>query len=60
MDGWIETTILCKIVIVTESIAMIFFRYGHQYQYFQRIVAVYEREPDNFPRLMELMQDIQE
>ena len=35
-------------------------RYGQQYQYFQRIVAVYETEPDNFPRLMELMQDIQE
>jgi len=35
-------------------------RYGQQYQYFQRIVAVYETEPDNFPRLTELMQDIQE
>jgi len=35
-------------------------RYGHQYQYFQRIVAVYETDPDNFPRLIELMQDIQE
>ena len=35
-------------------------RYGQQYQFFQRIVAVYETEPDNFPRLMELMQDIQE
>lgn len=35
-------------------------RYGHQYQYFQRIVAVYETEPDNYPRLMELMADIQE
>ncbi|KAL7462153.1 hypothetical protein ACHAXS_002542 [Conticribra weissflogii] len=35
-------------------------RYGTQYQYFQRIVRVYETEPDNFPRLMELMQDIQE
>jgi peroxin-19 len=35
-------------------------RYGKQYQYFQRIVAVYETEPDNFPRLMELMHDIQE
>ena len=31
-------------------------RYGTQYQYFQRIVAVYETEPDNFPRIMELMQ----
>ena len=31
-------------------------RYGAQYQYFQRIVAVYETEPDNFPRIVELMQ----
>ncbi|KAH8049492.1 hypothetical protein JL720_15589 [Aureococcus anophagefferens] len=29
------------------------------YQYFQRVVAVYETEPDNFPRLMELLQDLQ-
>ena len=35
-------------------------RYGTQYQYFQRIVRVYETEPNNFDRLMELMQDIQE
>lgn len=35
-------------------------RYGQQYQYFQRIVHVYERDPENYPRLMELMQDIQE
>jgi peroxin-19 len=35
-------------------------RYGTQYQYFQRIVAVFETEPDNYPRLMELMNDIQE
>lgn len=35
-------------------------RYGKMYQGFQRIVAVYETEPDNFARLMELMQDIQE
>lgn len=34
-------------------------QYGTQYQYFQRIVAVYEREPENFPRLMELLQDLQ-
>ena len=34
-------------------------RYGTQYQYFQRIVAVYEREPDNFARLVELLQDLQ-
>eukprot|EP00804_Cyclotella_cryptica_P002396 CCRYP_004095-RA/>CCRYP_004095-RA protein AED:0.06 eAED:0.06 QI:178/1/1/1/1/1/2/102/358 len=35
-------------------------RYGKQYTYFQRIVRVYETEPENFERLMELMQDIQE
>ena len=35
-------------------------RYGTQYQYFQRIVNVYETDADNFPRLQELMQDIQE
>lgn len=35
-------------------------RYGTQYQFFQRIVAVYETEPDNFPRIMELMQDVQQ
>ncbi|CAN0422680.1 unnamed protein product, partial [Scytosiphon promiscuus] len=35
-------------------------RYGKQYQSFQRVLAVYETEPDNFPRLMELMQDMQE
>ena len=34
-------------------------RYGRQYQFFQKIVAVYDTEPDNFPRLMELMQDMQ-
>ncbi|KAJ8614234.1 hypothetical protein CTAYLR_001163 [Chrysophaeum taylorii] len=35
-------------------------QYGTQYQYFQRIVAVYEHEPENFPRLVELLQDLQE
>lgn len=35
-------------------------RYGKQYVYFQKIVRVYETEPENFARLMELMQDIQE
>jgi len=35
-------------------------KYGKQYQYFQRIVKVYETEPTNFDRLMELMQEIQE
>jgi peroxin-19 len=34
--------------------------YGHQYQSFQKILAVYETEPDNFPRLMELMYDMQQ
>jgi len=34
--------------------------YGTQYQYFQRIVRLYETDPYNFDRLMELMQDIQE
>lgn len=37
-----------------------YLRFGTQYQFFQRIVAVYETEPDNFPRLMELMQDVQQ
>lgn len=35
-------------------------KYGTQYQYFQRLVHVYETDPDNYARLMELMQDIQE
>eukprot|EP00590_Aulacoseira_subarctica_P003315 CAMPEP_0172429108 /NCGR_PEP_ID=MMETSP1064-20121228/49094_1 /TAXON_ID=202472 /ORGANISM="Aulacoseira subarctica , Strain CCAP 1002/5" /LENGTH=236 /DNA_ID=CAMNT_0013174281 /DNA_START=86 /DNA_END=796 /DNA_ORIENTATION=+ len=35
-------------------------RYGHQYQYFQRIVHVYETDPENYAKLTELMQDIQE
>ena len=35
-------------------------KYGTQYQYFQRIVHVYETEPDNFPRIQELMQQIQD
>eukprot|EP01032_Pedospumella_encystans_P020702 gene20702-23512_t len=33
--------------------------YGKQYQTFQKIIAVYDTEPDNFPRLMELMFDMQ-
>jgi peroxin-19 len=33
--------------------------YGKQYQTFQRLIAVYDTEPDNFPRLMELMYDLQ-
>ena len=35
-------------------------RYGKQYQYFQQILAVYDNEPDNYSRLMELMQEMQE
>eukprot|EP00941_MAST-03F_sp_MAST-3F-sp1_P002432 g2432.t1 len=35
-------------------------RFGRQYQYIQRICACYETQPDNFERLMELMQDMQE
>lgn len=33
--------------------------YGKQYQTFQKLLAVYDSEPDNFPRLMELMFDLQ-
>ncbi len=33
-------------------------RYGKMYQCFQKMVAVYETEPSNFARLMELMQDV--
>ena len=35
-------------------------RYGKMYQYFQKIVALYESEPNNFARLQELFQDMQE
>lgn len=35
-------------------------RYGTQYQYFQRIVHIYEYDPNNVARLTELMQEIQE
>jgi peroxin-19 len=34
--------------------------YGKQFQLFQKLVAVYETEPDNFPALMEMMHDLQE
>jgi peroxin-19 len=34
--------------------------YGLMYQTYQKIVMLYETEPDNFPHLMELMQDLQE
>lgn len=32
--------------------------HGKQFKCFQRLVATYETEPDNFPRLMALMQDV--
>lgn len=34
--------------------------YGKMYQSFQKLLAVYDTEPDNFPRLMELMYDMQQ
>mmetsp|Transcript_12481 Transcript_12481/g.17126 ORF Transcript_12481/g.17126 Transcript_12481/m.17126 type:complete len:314 (+) Transcript_12481:2-943(+) len=37
-----------------------YLNYGRQYQTFQKILAVYDTEPDNFPRLMELMFDMQQ
>lgn len=37
-----------------------YLNYGKQYQIFQKLLAVYDIEPDNFPRLMELMFDIQQ
>jgi peroxin-19 len=36
-----------------------YLNYGLQYQTFQKLLAVYDMEPDNFPRLMELMFDVQ-
>lgn len=30
------------------------------YQCFQKLVLIYEVEPDNFPRILELFQDLQE
>jgi len=35
-------------------------RYGHQYQYFQRLIRVYDTDPENYEKLTELMQDIQQ
>lgn len=35
-------------------------RYGKQYQFYQRICACYETEPDNFSRITELLQNVQE
>jgi hypothetical protein len=37
-----------------------YLRYDAQCQRMQRVLALYETEPDNFPRIMELMQDMQE
>ena len=37
-----------------------YLRYGKQYQYFQRILNLYDTEPENIARLLELMQDIQQ
>ena len=34
--------------------------YGKMYQCFQKLVLTYEVEPDNFPRILELFQDLQE
>ena len=33
--------------------------HGRQYQALQQLASTFESEPDNFPRLMELMQDLQ-
>mmetsp|Transcript_26162 Transcript_26162/g.38725 ORF Transcript_26162/g.38725 Transcript_26162/m.38725 type:complete len:297 (-) Transcript_26162:1121-2011(-) len=35
-------------------------KYGKQYQYFQRILHLYDYDPDNTARLTELMNDLQE
>ena len=35
-------------------------RFGRQYQQFQKLVTTYETEPDNFPRLTEILFDLQE
>ena len=32
--------------------------YGNQYQTFQKIIAVYDTEPDNFPRYMRFTNEI--
>lgn len=34
--------------------------YGRMYQTFQKLVLTYEIEPDNFPRVLELFNDLQE
>jgi len=34
--------------------------YGRMYQCFQKLVLTYELEPDNFPRVLELFQDLQD
>eukprot|EP01138_Halocafeteria_seosinensis_P013033 gb/GECG01013311.1/.p1 GENE.gb/GECG01013311.1/~~gb/GECG01013311.1/.p1 ORF type:complete len:309 (+),score=69.86 gb/GECG01013311.1/:1-927(+) len=35
-------------------------KYGKMYQQFQRLCDTYATEPDNFPKLMEIIQDLQE
>ena len=35
-------------------------RFGHMYQGYQRVIAVFESEPNNIPRIVELMQALQE
>ncbi|RLN67758.1 hypothetical protein BBJ28_00015516 [Nothophytophthora sp. Chile5] len=45
---------------ICERVRTAIVPYGKQYQYFQQIVAMYESEPDNFARLSELMQEMQE
>ena len=34
--------------------------YGNMYMTFQKLVLTYETDPDNFPRLLELFQDLQD
>ena len=56
----IEPQYVVIIFVLILNATNYIFRYGNQYQYFQRIVDVYENDPENFPRLMELLQDVQE
>ena len=34
--------------------------YGRMYMTFQKVVMTFETDPDNFPRILELFQDLQE
>ena len=34
--------------------------YGNMYMTFQKLVLAYETDPDNFPRILELFQDLQD